>query len=47
MVNQRADILASNYPIRAEQRAEAVPEEKVMLSNTVGPELPLSSVPDN
>lgn len=47
MVNQRADILASNYPIRAEQRAEAVPEGKVMLSNMVGPELPQRGVPDN
>lgn len=40
MVKQRADLLASNYLIRAEQRAEAVPEGKVMLSNTVVPTLP-------
>lgn len=40
MVNQRAGLLASNYPMRAEQRSEAVPEGKVMLSNTVGTELP-------
>lgn len=39
MVNQRADLLASNYLIRAEQRPEAVPEGKVMLSSTV-PTLP-------
>ena len=40
MVNQRDDLLASNYSTRAEQRAEAVPEGKVMLSNMVRPELP-------
>lgn len=44
MVNQRADLLAPNHLIRAEQRAEAVPEGKVMLSNSRPPAPP---VPDN
>lgn len=33
--------------MRAEQRAEAVPEGKVMLSNTASPKPPQRSVPDN
>lgn len=44
MVNQTADLLAPDYLIRAEQRAEAVPEGKVMLSNSRPPAPP---VPDN
>lgn len=47
IMNQRADLLTSNYPMRAEQRAEAVPEGKVMLSNMASPELPHRHVPDN